>query len=547
MSRKGLSALRPVYGPWLAPAAVLVAALVSGCDVGNGNTLRSLKISDTAINSFQCFNSQLALIGTFDDGGQENDTLRAEWKSSNPNIVRVSNGDEVTPAGLTLPKGILSPVALGGPVTISASFVGLSTSVQVNVLPAKLEITPVVHHIAEGTGLQLLATGVLGVPGSQSLLSANNIVLWDVRDVNGNVITDTNLASISTIGLLATGNNGLTAGSTIPLKITATTDIAGCNAPLGNVTADVTIHNESLASLTPAPASLSVAPGTSKVISVTGNFSNGFVQDLTTQIKTQYTNDTTNVGVGLFGLFGTNVLTALTAGSASLPIKFDQGLSAPVTTANVALTVSNATLTSLALSPSSPVYMLPGTTLAFHSTGTFSDSTTQDMTLNTTWTTTPVDTTIATISNTIGSQGVVAAPTTSNGTLTVTATNVRTDSTTTPPTVTTITGTATLTTTGVSLNSLTVTGPNGETSGNLSVPVGSDVQMNAAGNLLVNGIPTGSQDLTRQVVWTSSNESVANVSNSSSLSGQVTGVTPGSAVLTARFGSVTQDFAVTVN
>lgn len=84
---------------------------------------------------------------------------------------------------------------------------------------------------------------------------------------------------------------------------------------------------------------------------------------------------------------------------------------------------NNVVLTMIAVTPNNPT-ILHGTTGQFFATGTYSDDSTADLTSSATWTMS--DTTIATVSNTAGSQGLVTALTV-GGPVTITATDPSTN------------------------------------------------------------------------------------------------------------------------
>lgn len=157
----------------LSVTILLAAALVAACDsVGDGNSLKELRLvpsgqspleSYAETRVYECFRSQLVLYGFFDDGSGgaiSGGTLYrrdVKWTSSNPNVVRVSNVDEEPiPGGEEgappryYPDGYLTPVAASDePVTITAEYLGLTTSIQVTVgTPTDFKLEPANARIA---------------------------------------------------------------------------------------------------------------------------------------------------------------------------------------------------------------------------------------------------------------------------------------------------------------------------------------------------------------------------------------------------------------
>ena len=112
------------------------------------------------------------------------------------------------------------------------------------------------------------------------------------------------------------------------------------------------------------------------------------------------------------------------SGSKGLATSVDTGSTTITATSgsisgSTTLTVTQAVLESIEISPASADLFL-GTTLPFTATGRFSDSSTQDLTTSVTWNSS--DTTIATISNTPGFQGIATASFFNTGSTTISAT-----------------------------------------------------------------------------------------------------------------------------
>ena len=91
------------------------------------------------------------------------------------------------------------------------------------------------------------------------------------------------------------------------------------------------------------------------------------------------------------------------------------------TSSNGAQTVTSATLVSIAITPTNPS-IVKDTNQQFIATGTFSDNTTQDITTTVTWNSS--DTSVATISNASGSNGLVTSLATGSTTITATSGSV---------------------------------------------------------------------------------------------------------------------------
>ena len=150
-----------------------------------------------------------------------------------------------------------------------------------------------------------------------------------------------------------------------------------------------------------------------------------------------------------------------------------------------------------------------GETEQFSATGVYSDATTQNITDSVTWASS--DTSVATVSNASGSQGVVTGVTT--GASTITATDPSTS----------VEGVAAVTVLPAVLVAITVSPLAG------NVPAGETEQFSATG--VYSDATT--QNITDSVTWASTDTSAATVSNASGSQGVVTGVTTGASTITA--------------
>ena len=177
---------------------------------------------------------------------------------------------------------------------------------------------------------------------------------------------------------------------------------------------------------------------------------------------------------------------------------------------------SAGTLVALAISPNNPTIQ-PSKTQQFTATGTFGDGSSKDVSSSVTWTSSAAN--IATI-NTSG----LATASTSTGSTTITAKSGNQ------------TASTTLTVSNNTVTSITVTAPNGNTA---LTHGGTGEQLTATANLSGGG----TQDVTQSATWSSSNTSIATVSNT----GFVTpGSTPGTVTISASSGGQTGQITITV-
>src|SRR5262249_2519866 len=149
----------------------------------------------------------------------------------------------------------------------------------------------------------------------------------------------------------------------------------------------------------------SVAKGLTEQFTATGTYTDGSTTDLTSSV-TWASADTTVATISAGGLAST-LATGSTTITASL---------GGITSDGDTLTVTADPLPSIALAPANPTVAL-GQKQQFTATGTLTDNSTEDLTNQVTWTSS--DTSVATISNASGSQGLATALAT--GTTAITA------------------------------------------------------------------------------------------------------------------------------
>ncbi len=252
-----------------------------------------------------------------------------------------------------------------------------------------------------------------------------------------------------------------------------------------------------LVSIAVTPATSNIATGTTQQFTATGTYSDSTTQDLTASAAWS-SSDTAVATVSSAGLAASVAVgsTTITATSGSID-------------GTAVLTVTNATLASIAVTPANPS-IVKGTTQQFTATGTFSDSTTQNLTTQVTWSSS--DTGKATI-NSAGFATSIAI-----GTTTITAASGS------------ISGSTTLTI--ATLVSIAVT------PANASIVRSATRQFTATGTFS----NSATQNLTTQVTWSSTTTSVATISTV----GMVTPLSAGTTTITAVSGSISGNTTLTV-
>jgi predicted secreted protein len=249
-----------------------------------------------------------------------------------------------------------------------------------------IAVAPVNPSVAEGLTDQFTATGIYS-DGSTANLTTQ--VTW--ASGTNSVATISNTAGSQ--GLASTLATGTTA-------ITAT--LSGITSPADTLT----VTAAALTSIAVSPTNPTVSKGLTEQFTATGTYSDGSTADLTTQVT--WASATPSVAT----ISSTGLAQSLAIGTTNITAALGS-----VTSPSDTLTVSAAALTSIAVSPTNPT-VSKGLTEQFTATGTYSDGSTADLTTQVTWAS--ATTSVATISNASGSQGL--ASTLATGTTAITAT-----------------------------------------------------------------------------------------------------------------------------
>ena len=346
-----------------------------------------------------------------------------------------------------------------------------------------IDVTPADPSIALGTNQPFTATGTFSDSSTQDITTS---VTWS--STSPSVATVSNAAG--TEGLATSVSEGAT-------TITATdtgTAIAGSTT--------LTVTPPVLTSIDVIPADPSIALGTAQPFTATGTFSDSTTQDLTTSVTWSSTSESVATVSNAAGTEG--LATSVSEGATTITAT-DSGTAIAGSTT---LTVTPPVLTSIDVTPADPSIAL-GLTQPFTATGTYTDSSTQDLTSSATWSSTSPA--VATVSNSAGTQGL--ATSVAVGATTITATDPATS----------VAGSTTLTVSPAVVTSIAVTPVS------ISVPVGASRQYTAIGTYSDSSM----QDITASATWSSTSPAVATVSNAGGSEGLATGVSVGSTTVVA--------------
>ncbi|MGA7218703.1 MAG: choice-of-anchor D domain-containing protein [Candidatus Sulfotelmatobacter sp.] len=247
-----------------------------------------------------------------------------------------------------------------------------------------IAITPANSTIAAGYMEQFTATGTFSSGETYNITQSVN---WN-----------SSKKTVATVG-----NTAGTQGLATAIAAGATTITATSGKITG--TTPMTVVPAALVSIAITPTAPSIALGTQQQFAATGTYSDGSTQNLTGSVA--WSSSALNVATIAAGGLASSVGTGTTGIS---------GTSGSVT-GSATLTVTPASLVSIALTPAAPTITL-GNTEQFTATGTYSDGSTQNVTTAATWAS--ATTAVATISNTAGAQGL--ATSVAVGTSAITAT-----------------------------------------------------------------------------------------------------------------------------
>jgi 6-phosphogluconolactonase (cycloisomerase 2 family) len=420
--------------------------------------------------------SQFKATGTYTDNSTQDITATALWSSSNPALASVSNA-----AGF---EGLATALGTGA-VTVTAAMGSIQGSTLLNVTPATLvsiAVTPANLSLANGTSQQFTATGTYTDSTTQNLTAA---VLWSSSDAG--------VAAVSN----AAGSNGF---ATALGQGTAT-----IGAALGGLSGSITLNvtPATLVSLTVIPANPSTPKGNAQQFTVTGTYTDLSTQDLTSLVSWSSSDPSI---VAISNAAGSNGLAA-TLATGSITITASLG----AVSGSTGFTVTPATLVSIAVIPGNPS-IADGTAQQFAATGTYTDGSTQPLTQSATWSAS--DTTVATISNASGTIGLASSA--GQGTATITAT------------VGSIAGSTLLTVTPATLVSIAVTPVSP------SITSRSNEQFTATGSYTDGSM----QNLTATVTWSSSDPTIATISNAAGSSGLAAAAAVGTTSIGATLGGI---------
>ncbi len=438
---------------------------------------------------------QLYATGIYDNNSTQDLTLQVNWSSNSANAtVSNANGSQ----------GLVT-AAMVGTATVSATLGHVSGGALITVTD------PVLKSIAISPG----TISAWSAGRNQQFTATGTFTDGSTRDLTTSATWSSDNTQVATI--VATGTNAGLATSIAQGTVTISAMASGITAN----TQPLTVGPAALSSITVNPANPFVALGTAQTFTATGSYTDGSTAELTNSVTWSATPNPSGTAT-----FTANVATATAQGVVTISATSSSGIAG-----SAQMTITAATLTSIAVTPGT-ASIHQGGTQKFAATGTFSDGTTQDVTTSVMWGTS--NGAVATIATTGANAGL--ATSVGGGTASISATSNSIVSTNTG-------GDGVLTV--VAINSIAVTPANptlalgDANSSNSAGPSNNTVQFTATAAYA----DSTTSDITASASWSSSNTAVATIAST----GQATLLTAGASTITATYGSVSGTTLLTVS
>jgi hypothetical protein len=419
---------------------------------------------------------------------QSDVTRQAMWSSSNPATASLAQGQGGPGGG-----GVIATANAVGTTTISASYQGFSGSTTLSVTDATLseiQITPINPKVLVNGRQQLVATAIFS-DNTQQVVTAQ--ATW--------VSSAPNIAQVSTNGGMRGTATGLAAGSA---TISAT-----YNGVTGSTT--LTVSTATLVQIDLTPVEPSASIGTAVSFTATAIYSDNSTQNVTGQAT--WTSSAPQIAAISTANGSKGQAQALSEGSATISATFSG------VTGSTLLTVTQATLSSIQITPFSPT-VLVGFNTNLVATGLYSDNTTRDLTALVTWASSSSD--VAGISNAAGSRGLLTPL--SAGSTTISATYQG------------VVGSDAVLVSSATLSSIAVS-PATATISNHTTQA-----FTALGTLS----DATTLDITNYVTWLSTTPAIASISNANGSRGVATALTAGTVTISAVHGTQSGSASLTV-
>lgn len=258
---------------------ITTAAVITGCDIGDGNKIESISIGETVdtVRLDDCVGNQLLAIATFTNGSQVNFTDRVNWLSDNPDVATVTTRPTDRPAAFDEDFGFLLPgesAIEGATANISIEYFGLTSDLplQVTTSGTLVEIGLSINDatMAKGTRQEV---GVWGRTSDDKRIALTSQSAFSVTDA-------------AAISLDEDFPGGVTAEelTSTPATLSAVycQDVDGKEK---TASATISVVADSPDGLVLTAADTSLALGTTTELTATATYSNGGTQSRRTSTR----------------------------------------------------------------------------------------------------------------------------------------------------------------------------------------------------------------------------------------------------------------------
>jgi len=295
--------------------------------------LVSISVTPTPVSIAIGTDQQFSAIGSFNDGSTQLLTT-VTWSSSSSSVATVNSAGLATAVG----TGTATITATSGSVSGTAALTVTGATV------TSIAVTPANSNMPVGTTKQFTATATFSDSSTEDVTA---VVLWGSSKPG--------VASINNQGLSTSVATGSTTISAVLGSVTGTTSL--------------TVTTVKLVGIAILPSNPRIEAHTLLKFTAVGTFSDGSTGSNLAGVSWKSSSPKVASMRSSGTAFGKKTGSATITASAS-------GLKGTTT-----LTVSNGTLVSLVITPANST-VSNGSTQQFTATGTFSDSTTQDITMN---------------------------------------------------------------------------------------------------------------------------------------------------------------------
>lgn len=459
----------------------------------NGSNSSSLQLSSSN-GSYPIhvgINAQLTAIA-IQNGSSTNVTNSANWSSSNTSIATVNNSGAITPIS-------------AGTVNITATFSGMQNSIKLTISNAQLQsinISSINYKLHLGISVPLTATGIF-TDGTQDV---TNLASWSSSNPSIVSVSNSSFHKHKKI-------KGQLGGILSPISQGTAIITASYNGAQYSDTVNISVSNAQLQSLDVTPNTTTTHIGVNTQFNASAIFSDG-AQDVT-NLVTWSSSNSSIASVNSQGI-------ALASQSGLVLITGNLTLNNNQYTDSSSLNISGGTLQSIQITPNvSKTYV--NTNQQFIATGIYSDGT-QNISSSVAWASSNLN--IMTILNN-SNNGFATFLQAGNVNITAIFNGKQASN--------------TIAVSSIQLQSITISIPNTE------LPIGITTQATATGTFN----DGTQQNITNAVIWSSSNLSAVNISNTSNNNGIIQGETSGqSSNITASFinaGNIIVSNGITVN